>query len=382
MFFSKPKSYLGVDLGAGGIKIVELRQEKKRPVLHTYGLTSTAQDIHSLFTNKSAKPTNHNFTLAGSVEEPSEIIKPGTIDNAQVEKYAKLLKAVCAGAKTISKTAVVSLPVSVLFHAVINLPPMKKEDLDKVLRAEVKKLLSRPVEEMVLDYQVLKNENNTKTQRVLINAVPKELVMFYTQVFKLAGLTLESLEPESVALERSLIGRDQSVAMIVDMGAERTNFYIIDQSAAITHNSIELGGERINKILTDTLKIKENLVEQLKHDFFGSLVTKTNPQVTKEKFLSLFYPVVDPIVKEIEYGFELYLKQVGNENKRPEKIILTGGASFMPYLADHISEIFKIKCYVGDPWGRVVYQEGLKPLLHQVGPRMSVALGLALRNLV
>lgn len=379
MFFSKPKSYLGVDLGAGGIKIVELKQEKKRPVLHTYGLTSTTQDIHSLFTNK---PTNHTSTLGNTIQ-PNEIIKPSeTIDKAQVEKYASLLKAVCVGAKTISKTAVVSLPVSVLFHAVINLPPMKKEELDKVLRAEVKKLLNRPVEEMVLDYQVLKTANDTKTQRVLINAVPKELVMFYTQVFKLAGLNLESLEPESVALERSLIGRDQSVAMIVDMGAQRTNFYIIDQSAAITHNSTELGGERINKILVDTLKIKESLIEQLKYDYFGSLINKNNLQLTKENFLSLFYPVVDPIVKEIEYGFELYLKQVGNENKRPEKIILTGGASFMPYLADHISEIFKIKCYVGDPWGRVVYQEGLKPLLRQVGPRMSVALGLALRNLV
>ena len=87
-------------------------------------------------------------------------------------------------------------------------------------------------------------------------------------------------------------------------------------------------------------------------------------------------------MKEIQYGFELYIKQVGNENKRPEKIILTGGASFMPYLANYISDTFKIKCYVGDPWGRVVYQEGLKPLLHQIGPRVSVALGLALRNLV
>ncbi|MCX6780176.1 MAG: pilus assembly protein PilM [Candidatus Magasanikbacteria bacterium] len=379
MFFSKPKSYLGVDLGAGGIKIVELREEKKRPVLHTYGLTSTNQDIHSLFTNR---PTSHVNTLGNAIQA-NEAIKPvDAIDNAQVQKYAKLLKAVCAGAKTVSKTAVVSLPVSVLFHAVINLPPMKKEDLDKVLRAEVKKLLNRPVEEMVLDYQVLKDAGSAKTQRVLINAVPKELVMFYTQVFKLAGLTLESLEPESVALERSLIGRDQSVAMIVDMGAERTNFYIIDQSAAITHNSTELGGERINRILAENLKIKDSLVEQLKHDYFGNLMNRVSSDISKEKFLNLFYPVVDPIVKEIEYGFELYLKQVGNETKRPEKIILTGGASFMPYLADHISEVFKIKCYVGDPWGRVVYQDGLKPLLHQVGPRMSVALGLALRNLV
>ena len=378
MFLSKPKSYLGVDLGAGGIKIVELRQEKKRPVLHTYGLTSDLQDIHTLFKQKSFNQTE-NFGITALPTEA--VVAKSSLDMAKAEKYANLIKAVCVGAKTISKTAVVSLPVSVLFHAVINLPPMKKEELDKVLRAEVKKLLNRPVEEMVLDYQVLQTPNS-KTQRVLVNAVPKELVMFYTQVFKMAGLTLESLEPESVALERSLIGRDQSVAMIVDVGAERTNFYIIDQSAAITHNSIELGGQRINKILMDVLKIKDTLVEQLKYDYFDNLINRNGNQMTQEKFVEIFYPVIDPIMKEIQYGFELYIKQVGNENKRPEKIILTGGASFMPYLANYISDTFKIKCYVGDPWGRVVYQEGLKPLLHQIGPRVSVALGLALRNLV
>lgn len=378
MFFSKPKSYLGVDLGAGGIKIVELKQEKKRPVLHTYGLTSDLQDIHSLF---KAKPSIQTENFGNTALPTTTIATESALNQEKAQKYANLIKSVCVGAKTTSKTAVVSLPVSVLFHAVINLPPMKKDEMDKVLRAEVKKLLNRPVEEMILDYQVLKNDNS-KTQRVLVNAVPKELVMFYTQVFKMAGLTLESLEPESVALERSLIGRDQSVAMIVDVGAERTNFYIIDQSAAITHNSIELGGQRINKILIETLKIKDNLVEQMKCDYFDSLMNQNNNQMTSQKFIEIFYPVIDPIMKEIQYGFELYIKQLGNENKRPEKIILTGGASFLPYLANHISDTFKIKCYVGDPWGRVVYQDGLKPLLRQIGPRVSVALGLALRNLV
>ena len=78
----------------------------------------------------------------------------------------------------------------------------------------------------------------------------------------------------------------------------------------------------------------------------------------------------------------MFLRQSGNETKRPEKIILTGGGAIFPYLADYLAEKFKLKCYVGDPWGRVVYQEGLKRILNQIGPRMAVALGLALRNMV
>jgi hypothetical protein len=39
MFFSKPKSFLGIDFGAGGVKLVELKQEKNRPVLFTWDIT-------------------------------------------------------------------------------------------------------------------------------------------------------------------------------------------------------------------------------------------------------------------------------------------------------------------------------------------------------
>lgn len=377
MFFSKPKSYLGVDLGAGGIKIVELKEEKKRPVLYTYGLTSDMQDIHSIFNAEKKSIEQPSF---GQIQPKQVSLAPG-LD--QVQKYADIIKAVCKSARTISKTAVVSLPVSVVFHAVINLPPLKKEEFDKVMRAEVKKLLPRPIEDMVLDYQVIPNVSALKTQRVLVNAVPKELITFYTQVFKLANLNLESLEPESVALERSLVGRDQSVVMLIDIGAERTNFYIVDQGFAVTHHSIEVGGVRLNNILANTLGVKEDLVEQLKHDYFGSLINKKiNSKMDREKFTNIFFQMIDPIMKEIEYGFDLYLKQTGNEGKHPEKVVLTGGGSMMPFLAEYITEKYNLKSYVGDPWGRVVYQESLKPALSKIGPRMSVALGLALRNLV
>jgi len=275
----------------------------------------------------------------------------------------------------------VSLPISAVFHTVVNLPPVKKNEFESILKAEVKKLLPRPIEEMTLDYQVLPVLDKEKSQRVLINAVAREVVVFYTQIFQKAGITLDALEPESIALERALIGRDQSVAMIVDIGAEHTNFFIIDGGAAITHNTVGIGGDRLDQLLADLFGVENDLVGKIKSDWFGHLIVDRQ-SVDKNKFLEYMRPVVDPIVKEIEYGFELYLRQSGNVGKRPEKVILTGGGAFLPFISDFISEKFSLKCYVGDPWGRVVYQDGLKPVLHDVGPRMSVAIGLALRNML
>jgi Tfp pilus assembly PilM family ATPase len=169
---------------------------------------------------------------------------------------------------------------------------------------------------------------------VLVNAVPLELVSFYTKVFKKAGLKIDSLEPESAALSRSLVGKDSALTMVIDMGAERTNFFIIDETKTITHQSIEVGGDKINRFLQTMLGIKEDLVDQVKQDLFRKLLTSTEDSLlTKKSFLDTFNAVIDPIIKEVAYGFEVYLRQGSTEQKQPEKIILTGGAAFFPFLA-------------------------------------------------
>ncbi len=386
MFFKKPDAYLGIDIGAGGIKIVELRKEKNRPVLFTYGLTREAHNIHQLLQKKEVAPEE---ILPGSRSLSGEKITKQQpifqIDEAQVQNFSSLISAVCREAKTVSKVAVVSLPVSSVFHAMVTLPIVKKDEFGRILNAEIKKLLPYPLEEMAIEYEVMpkKGDGTDQEQRVLVNAAPRALVVFYTKVFKMAGLQLDSLEPESIALTRALLGRDSSPSMLIDIGADRTNFFIVEQALPITHHSIELGGGRINQIIAQVLGVEISLVEQMKRDLFTHILEqKQNSLISRDAFLSLFDPIIDPIIKEIEYSLELYMRQSSNQGRRPEKIVLTGGSAFFPYLAERIGEKFKLKCYVGDPWGRVVYQEGLKPVLHSIAPRLSVAIGLALRNVL
>lgn len=356
---------------------MELRQEKNRPVLFTYGFSSSESNVHKLLNAGEEKKTNNAMGQPSEYDE-SEI--SSTISEEHLQKYSSDIITICKQARTSSKQAVVSLPVSVVFHALVTLPQVKKEEFNDIIKAEVTKLLPRPMDEMALDYQIISSGSEDKSQKVLVNAVPRDLVDFYARVFQKAGLILDSLEPESTALSRSLVGKDGSTSMIIDMGAERTNFFIADNGVPVTHHSIEAGGNRINSILQNILGIDKEMVEQIKSDL-SKFLTQTR-YGDKGKLLDIFMPVVDPIEKEIEYSFDLFLRQSGNEQKIPEKIILTGGASFLPYLPQYIADRFKIKCYIGDPWARVVHQDSIKPLLREIGPRMSVAVGLALRNMV
>ncbi len=275
-----------------------------------------------------------------------------------------------------TKQATASLPVSQVFHAVLTLPQVPAKELEHHVLAKVKKVLPRPIEEMQVIHQVLKDPKGAPPRRdirVLVTAAPATLVAWYTKIFAGAGLQLTGLETEAFALVRSLVGLDTGVVMVVDMGAERTNFFIIEGGVPVTHRTIQVGGRNVNDALVRELGVEASLVDQIKRDM-GNMNGDT-------AWFSRLSPVVDPLIKEIQYSFDLFLHQTGNEGKKPEKIILTGGASVFPPVIDLIRQAFPIKVFVGDPWARVVYQQELKYLLDSVGPRMSVAIGLAMSHI-
>ncbi len=376
--FSHHESYLGVDIGANGIKLVELRKTKGRPQLWTYGMVDEPLDIH--LPEMKEKNVEELVQEDNGLDSQKNKNKKNDfltdLNDPRVEKYAKLLKTLAKKARITTTKTTASLPVSYVFHAVLNLPKVEEKEIDHIVRAEVRKMLPRPIEEMQVVHQVIPEPDPDKKKkylRILVTAAPRELVAFYTAIFQKAGLQLQELETEAFALERSLVGHDTATIMVVDIGAERTNFFIVDQGLPLTHRSINVGGNSFDKILKQVLGVNSNEVEQIKKDYSNL------PQGVG---LDLFMSAVDPIEKEIGYGFELFLHQTGNENKRPEKIILTGGSAVLPFIADYIRSKFNVKVFVGDPWARTVYQEGLKKLLDGVGPRLSVAIGLAMRNII
>ena len=369
--FGKKQSdaFIGVDSGAGGIKLVELHKQKNRPVLWTYAIADEQLDVHAPMMKS---PLEEEDDPTNGKQKKS---MPDPLQDERVTHYAALLKELIKQAKVTTNRAVASLPVSQVFHAIITLPPVPEKELAHHVQAKAKKMLPHPIEEMQVVHQVIpkKAGDTSKDIRVLVTAAPKSLVTFFTAIFQKAGLQLEELETEAFALERSLVGRDKSTAMIIDIGSERTNFFIVDQGVPLTQRSIYMGGSVIDKKLGQLYGLDASKVGQWKVDL-SKVAGKGVP-------MAPFQSMVDPILKEVQYSLDLFLHQSGNEGKRLEKIVLTGGSSVFPPIAAALQETFPVNVFVGNPWARVVHQQGLKPVLDSFGPRMGVAIGLALRNI-
>lgn len=369
-FFSKTQSYLGVDIGAHGIKLVELHDVKGRPQLWTYGILDKKFDIHV--------PANSDvgvLNISGKNEPQVDVTAAHdhiAFDETRVAEYASMLKELLKQSKVTTKRVTASLPVSFVFHSIVTLPIIEEKNRTAIIVAEVSKLVSQPANELQVIYQLLPStEKDPKFQRFLVTSAPKSIVAFYTSIFQKAGLELAELETEAFAVERSLVGKDTTTTMVVDMGAERTNFFIIDNGLPMTHRSIQIGGDMIEKVLVDTIGLSDN-TGQLMRDVARVPADKLPPE--------LFAHVLNPILKEIEYNFNMYLQQTGNEEKRPQKIVITGGAGMFPLIEKSLRETFDVKVFIGDPWARVVYQQSLRSSLAVIGPRMAASIGLALRH--
>ncbi|MFH0819357.1 MAG: type IV pilus assembly protein PilM [Patescibacteria group bacterium] len=359
--FSSKGNFLGVDIGSSTLKIVELSNYKGQPKLETYGY----------------------------MEQSHDILKNN--GQAAKDKLVNSLKLVCQKARTSTSKAVAALPSYTVFSSVITLPEMSKKELESAIKWEAKKIVPMPLEEMVLDWKILddftksmpdgassdKAQIKTKAQKqikILITAAPQNLVTRYIEIFKAAGLELISLETESFALERVLVGHEKVPIMIVDIGAVTTNISVVVASVPLINRSIDLGGQTITKTIANSLNVDIERAEQFKRDFGLNSQNQSTSQIPKRiEFM------VSSVVNEIRYVLNLYQNQ---SQGAIEKIILTGGSSFLPNLTNYLQRTLNTNVFIGDPWARVMYPLDLKPILSEIGPRMSVAIGLAMREII
>lgn len=348
LFGPSKSSYLGIDFGGGGIKLVELMNEKGRARLMTYA-----------FVDRPVDEVNHTY-----LDDPQ-----GTAD---------LLKKMLKKSKATARKAVSALPISSVFSSIISVQKAaKREELEQAVMWQAKKLIPLPLEEMTVDWKPIAAPagGDDKYVQVLLTGAAKTLINKYAAVFQAAGLELTSLETEALAAIRSLIGRDRSPTLVLDIGAIRTNILIVENGVPFVSRSVALGGLAVTREMAAALGLPEEQAESMKID------AAALASMYDGGFPKLFEKAFAPILTELNYSANLFLGQKANQDKRLDKIILTGGGALLPQLADHLTKSMSLRVYVGDPWARVVYPEALRPVLNQIGPRFGVSVGLAMRDI-
>lgn len=340
---STSSSYLGIDIGATSIKIVELQKEAGIPRLLTYGFSEDVKFDQGDW----QKNTKHT---------------------------AKIIKKICKESGVVGNSAISALPTFSVFSSVLNLSNVGKNEIASAVHWEAKKVIPLPLEEMILDWKKIDDGGKNKDgMKVLLTGAPRTLVKNYIDIFKEAQINLLSLETETFSLIRSLLGNDKSTIMLLELGAGTTDVTIVDNGIPMFNRSIDVGGKSITKALSNFLNIGFDRAEQFKCD-----LGIDSMDVSDDKVLKVIVDAISPIVNEIKYAMNLFQSK---NKKKTEKIVLSGGSALLPNITNYLSKVLDVNVIIGDPWSRISYHKDLGPLLNEIGPYMSVAVGLAMREI-
>ena len=344
LFSKSDNSFLGVDIGDSSLKMVELKKKGKKIYLTNYAFSENVNDV--------------KFTK---------------IDDSAY--LAKAINKVRDEAKIKAKRVTASLPTFAVFSSIITLTGVDKKNLTAAVLEEAKKVIPLPLEEMKIDFRVIPevagNKNAIKSNiRVFLTCSPRKIVHKYIEVFHQANLELSYLETETFSLVRSLIGNDKSTIMIVEVGANSTDISIVRESIPVLNRSLEICGNTITEVLMEKMGLSFMQAEQFKIDLSISAGSNSLPQI--------IIKTIAPIISEIKYMLDFY--NMSNQGQ-VEKIILSGGSSLLLGLSKYLSDELNLQVIIGDPFNRISYPEELRPIINEVGPRLAVAVGLALRDI-
>ena len=340
-------AFLGVDIGDSSLKMVELKKKGKRVYLSNYAFSENVKKV--------------NFT---KLNDTGYLAK--AINKLREESNIK------------AKKVTASLPTFAVFSSIINLSGVDQAGIKGAVEDEAKKLIPLPLEEMILDWKIIpksekeKEEKKTGT-KVFLTGSPKKLVKKYLEVFKKAKLELVGLETETFSLVRSLLGNDSANTLIVEIGANSTDLTVVKNSIPVLNRSLEVCGTSVTKALSEKLEISFLEAEQFKMDLQVTLSDKN-----QEELPQLIIETMSPIIQEIEYMKDFFESK---RNEKIEKIILSGSGSLLLNFDQYLSNRLDIQVVVGDPFSRLYYPKEIKELLKQVGPKLAVATGLAMRNI-
>ncbi len=251
------------------------------------------------------------------------------------------------------KQAVVHIPGREAFIRTTTLPLMPKRELNEAVRWEIKRHLPYPPEEAIFDYVALKTADGIA---VTFAASEKKNIHSHITPIKEAGLNVIAVDVSPLCLLRALKPKSPGNTVLLDMGAASTEISIVKNGILRITRTLEKGSHAIKKHFVNLSDeeaerlLREGSEEELKDPLY---------EFTRETFRSIDY-------------YKANFKE-----STVSEVTLTGGIMINPAIGRYFSKMLDIPVSVPDPFeGLTLADEGIRKL----GPRFSVAVGLARRH--
>lgn len=316
----------------------------------------------------------------GEIDVPEGVIASGEIKNE--EALQEILSAWKKRAgKGLPSFVAASLPEEKCYLRLVQLPPMKQEEIANAVRWEIEGNIPLAPDELIFDQELCGSpEAHPDHIDVVITAFPKVVVESYANVLINSGFQPLALELESQAIVRAVMPRDsgKKAYVIVDMGYGRTSFAVFAGGAIVFTATVEVGGRNLEEAISQGLNVKSGEAVKIKKE------VGLQKRAFEGKLFTILKPALDTLSHGISQAVEYYEHHATHSHGASvlvDEIILTGGDANLYGLDTFLSVTLRIPVRVGDPlsvlWPRL--NPPLPPFPKRDSLRYASAIGLAMR---
>ncbi len=325
--------------------------------------------------NDGGHPTLHRFA---QVTLPPGAVSDGEVVDAQVVSAA--LKRLWSDGGFSSRRVVVGVSSQRVIVRQADVTAMSQDELRSALNFEAQELIPIPVDEAVLDFQVIDpllpnpDPNSPPNMRILLAAAQRDMVKKHLAAVRSADLDVVAVDPVALAMLRAVPSAPVGFAeAVVSIGGDLTTIAIREGNSARFVRVLNIGGSDLTEALSRELALSTHLAEDMKRRSANGAPIAVAAQAQSALSLRM-----GGLVDEVRGSLDFFLAQTDTE--RVGRVILTGGAIQTEGLVSRLQQSLGSSVELANPLAAVaVGKTGLNDAqLRQSAPYMLAPIGLAL----
>jgi type IV pilus assembly protein PilM len=234
------------------------------------------------------------------------------------------------------------------------------KQLANAVRFRAQEALPIPIDEAVLDFQVLSegvDGEGQPTKRVLLVVAYRDLIESYVAAFRTAGIRLAGVDLEAFALLRALTptaasalpNGERSALVAVSIGADRTTLAVSDGFTCEFTRVLDWGGASLTGAVATAVGVDAARAEEIKKGIGldGTLAPEGLDEEGAAKAREAIRAGLTTFARELVSSLQFYQGQPDSLGIR--EVVLAGGTAELRGLAGALQSLIGVTVRVGDP---------------------------------
>ncbi len=344
------KEIVGLDIGSGAIKLVQLKKTKQGYILKKFGVLPI---------------------------DPELIVDGAVMDAGQVVSAIREL----VGRESL-RTKNVAMSVS--GHSVIvkkiALPLMTEDELQESIKWEAEQFIPFDINDVNIDAHILQTPDAQREEGqmpVLLVAVKKDKLTDYVNLVQDAGLNPVIGDVDAFALQNmyteNYSPKEGETVALINMGASVMNINILKGGIFSFTRDISIGGKQYNEAIQREMDLSFEQAERAKR-------AEAIEGVDSNQVSDIVQRLNSELVSEVIRSFDYF--KTTSPNESIDKILLSGGSSKLPELVTLLIERVGIPTERLNPFNRIEIPPDQfdMDVISEMAPQAAVGVGLALRR--